>query len=212
MMVGMIGHIQRTLRYHEFVSEVRPIHDHAADNLRLIREVMDRAGSSFTSIPGWGGFAIGWTALAAAWLAQGRTGMAWLTVWLVEALAAAVIGAMTMTWKARRVDTPFMSGAARRFFVSYLAPMASGGLLTWALWRAGMYEVMPAVWLLCYGTAFVSSGAFSIPTIPIMGVGFMLLGAAAIAAPFPAGNALLGVGFGGLHIIFGFVIARRYGG
>jgi hypothetical protein len=72
--------------------------------------------------------------------------------------------------------------------------------------------VMPATWLLCYGTAFVSSGAFSLRTIPVMGVCFMLLGAAAIFTPFAISNTLLGVGFGGLHIIFGFIIARRYGG
>ncbi len=90
--------------------------------------------------------------------------------------------------------------------------MVAGALFTVALWRFDLYDVMPAVWLLCYGTAFVSSGAFSIPTIPVMDIAFMLLGAAAIWVPLPIGNTLLGAGFGGLHIAFGFVIARRYGG
>jgi hypothetical protein len=191
---------------------IRPLHEHAVDNLRVIRETMERAGASFTSIPGWGGFAIGWTAAATAIIAHGRLPHQWLAIWLVEATIAAVIGAVSMALKARTAATPFMSGAARRFFVSYLAPMVTGALLTAGLWRYGQYDVMPAVWLLCYGTAFVSSGAFSIPTIPVMGVGFMLLGAAAIASTLDAGNTLLGVGFGGLHIIFGYLIARRYGG
>lgn len=194
------------------MSEVRPIHEHAVDNLRVIREAMERAGASFTSIPGWGGFVIGWTAAATAFLAHGRPPRTWLLMWLGEALLAAVIGAVSMAVKARGAATPFMSGAARRFFVSYAAPMITGALLTFALYRFGLYDAMPAVWLLCYGTAFVSSGAFSIPTIPVMGIAFMLLGAAAIAAPLAVGNALLGAGFGGLHIVFGIVIARRYGG
>lgn len=200
------------MRYHGRVSEVRPIHDHAVDNLRVIREAMERAGASFTSIPGWGGFVIGWTAAVTAIMAQGCPPRQWLAVWLVEAVIAAVVGGVSMVVKARGAVTPFMSGVARRFFVSYSAPMITGALLTAALFRFGLYDVMPAVWLLCYGTAFVSSGAFSIPTIPVMGVGFMLLGCAALVAPLPVSNALLGVGFGGLHIVFGFVIARRYGG
>lgn len=203
---------QSTLRYHDSVSDVRPIHDHAVDNLRVIREAMERAGAQFTSIPGWGGLVIGWTAAATAFVANGREPRVWLIIWLSEAVVASVIGAVSMVVKARGAATPFMSGAARRFFVSYLAPMLTGALLTVGLYRFGLYEVMPAVWLLCYGTAFVSSGAFSIPTIPVMGVGFMLLGAAALAAPLPVANVLLGAGFGGLHIVFGFVIARRYGG
>lgn len=192
------------------VVSVRPIHDHAFDNLRVIRETMERAGS-FTSIPGWGGFFIGWTAIGAALLAPG-TPLHWLKTWLGEAVVAAVIAAVSMIIKARRSDTPFMSGAARRFFVSYSAPMIAGALLTIALYRFHQFNVMPAAWLLLYGTAFVSSGAFSIRTIPVMGVAFMILGAAAIFTPFAVSNALLGAGFGGLHIIFGFIIARRYGG
>ena len=190
-----------------------PIHEHALESLRVIRETMERAGS-FTSIPGWGGFAIGVTAVGAAVVAQRAVVApeAWLRTWLVEAGVAAVIAAVTMSIKWRRTATPFMSGAAKRFFVSYAAPIIAGAVLTFLLASHGAYDALPAVWLLLYGSAFVSSGAFSIKFIPLMGVCFMLLGGAAALVRLPAGNVVLGAGFGGLHLIFGFIIARRYGG
>src|SRR5438270_5919793 len=187
-----------------------PIHEHALENLRLIRETMERAGS-FTSIPGWGGFFIGITAGGAAVVAQRAVAdpRAWLRTWLIEAALAAVIAAATMAAKWRRTATPFMSGAAKRFFVSYFAPLIAGAVLTFTLTHRGAYDSIPAVWLLLYGSAFVSSGAFSIRFIPVMGICFMLLGGLAALVRLPAGNLVLGAGFGGLHIIFGFIIARR---
>jgi hypothetical protein len=189
------------------------LHEHAAESLRFIRDTMERAGS-FTSIPGWGGLVIGVTAIAACVVAQRfldapRT---WMAVWLADAAIAAVGGAVAIAIKGRRAGTSFTSGVSRRFFVSYLSPMIAGAIVTIALYRAGAFAAMPATWLLLYGTAFVSSGAFSIRVIPLMGVCFMLLGAAAAFVPFAAANVLLGVGFGGLHVVFGFIIARRYGG
>jgi hypothetical protein len=190
-----------------------PIHEHALESLRVIRETMERAGS-FTSIPGWGGFFIGLTALGTCAVAQGAVSApnAWLRIWLIEAGVAAAIGAVTMTRKWRRTETPFMSGVARRFFVSYFAPLLAGAVLTFTLAHRGSFDPLPAVWLLLYGTAFVSSGAFSIRVIPVMGVCFMLLGGLAALVRLPVGNLALGAGFGALHIIFGFIIARRYGG
>ena len=187
------------------------LHEHAAESLRFIRDAMERAGS-FTSIPGWGGFAIGLTAIAASAVAQGRTGRAWLAVWLADAALAALAGVATTAIKGRRAGTSFTTPAAKRFFVGYLAPMIAGAIVTLALYRGGAFAVMPAAWLLSYGTAFVSSGAFSIRVIPVMGVCFMILGIAAAVAPFAIANVLLGCGFGGLHVIFGLIIARRYGG
>jgi len=174
---------------------------------------MERAGS-FTSIPGWGGLLIGVTAAGAAYFAQRAVSAphAWLRAWLIEAAVAAAIAAVTMTLKWRRTETAFMSGAARRFFVSYFAPLIAGGVLTLTLAHRSSFDPLPAVWLLLYGSAFVSSGAFSIRVIPLMGVCFMLLGGLAALVRLPVGNLILGAGFGGLHIIFGFIIARRYGG
>jgi len=117
-----------------------------------------------------------------------------------------------MIRKGRGAGTSFRSTPAKRFFVSYAAPLVTGAVLTLALVRADMIWVLPPVWLLLYGTSFVSSGAFSIRVIPVMGVAFMILGAIACFVPFAAGNALLGAGFGGLHVVFGLLIARRYGG
>jgi hypothetical protein len=191
-----------------------PMREHALDNIRFIRDAMERA-SSFTSIPGWGGVGVGITAIGTAVIAQrflGKSLRMWLGTWLVEAFVAAAIGFGTMALKARRSEAPFMSGAAKRFFISYFAPLVGGAVLTLALVRVEAYAAIPATWLLLYGTAFVSSGAFSIRVIPMMGIAFMLLGALAALVPLGASNVILGVGFGGLHIIFGLIIARSYGG
>lgn len=187
------------------------MHDHALSNLRYIREAMERA-SAFTSIPGWGGVAIGVTAMAAAVLAHPKQGRTWLLIWLGEAIVAAILAAATMVHKASRANVSFRGAPARRFFVSYFAPLLAGAALTVVLARGGLYAALPATWLLLYGASFVSSGAYSVPLVPVMGVCYMLLGITACFVPLAAGNALLGAGFGGLHVVFGFLIARRYGG
>ena len=190
------------------------LRDHAVDNLRYIRETMERAGS-FTSIPGWGGFAIGITALVATAIAEplsAWTPRLWLITWLGEAVLASAIGGVSMLRKGKRAGSLFTSGPARRFFISYFAPLVVGAILTTVMLRNNSYQPLPAVWLLLYGTAFVSSGAFSIRVIPIMGFCFILLGLLAAFVPLGVSNILLGAGFGGLHVIFGLIIARSYGG
>jgi hypothetical protein len=194
------------------MSEPVPMHEHAMTNLRYIRETMERA-SAFTSIPGWGGVAIGLTAAGAAVLAQRVVyRREWLYIWLVEAVLAAVIAAATMVRKARLANVSFTGAPARRFFMSYFAPIIAAAALTLMLGRLGFRGAMPATWLLLYGVSFISSGAFSIRVVPVMGVCFMVLGIAAVFAPLAIANVLLGAGFGALHVIFGLIIARSYGG
>jgi hypothetical protein len=189
----------------------QPLADRALDNLRYIRATMERAGS-FTAVPGWGMVVLGVTATGAAWLAS-RQGspLNWLVTWLAEALLALAIGGWTMVRKARAADDSILTGPGRRFGLSFLPAIAVGALLTLALYLAGEWRLMPAVWLLLYGTGVVAGGAFSVPVVPVMGVGFLVLGSLALFVP-RLDNWLLAIGFGGLHIVFGIWIARRYGG
>ena len=190
----------------------RPLQDRALDNLRYIRQTMERAGS-FTAVPGWGQVGVGATALVAALLAaRQRTPELWLVTWLGEAIVALAIGGATMVRKAYAVSDPILSGPGRRFGLSFLPPMLVGGLLTVVLYRAALWSALPGTWLLLYGTGFVTGGAFSVRVVPVMGICFMLLGAVALLGPPAWGNWLMAAGFGGLHIVFGYLIARRYGG
>jgi hypothetical protein len=188
------------------------LHDRAMDNLRYIRETMERA-SAFTAVPGWGQVAIGFTALVATYLAaQQPTARGWLSVWLAEAIISILIAGWLMDRKARSLGVPLLSGPGRKVAFSLSPPMIVGALLTIVLFRAGLVRSIPGMWLLLYGTGVVTGGMFSVSVVPVMGVCFMLLGAAGLFTPAAWGNWLMAAGFGGLHIIFGLIIARRYGG
>lgn len=184
----------------------------AEEHLRLIRTTMERAGS-FTALPGVGGIAMGVTAVVAVAFAAPRPpGPEWLVVWLVDAAVAVPLGALTLVHKARSAGVDLRSGAARLFVFSLAPPIVAGALLTVAAVRSGAYAALPAIWLLLYGTATVIGGTFSVRPVPIMGALFMALGAAAAFLPAAAGDLLMGLGFGGLHIVFGILIVRRHGG
>ena len=192
--------------------ETVALHTRAMDNLRFIRETMERAGA-FTAVPGWGGFATGVSALAATvFAARQSSAGAWLAIWLIEGVFAIALGAWTMKRKADSAQLPLLSAPGRRFLLSFAPPLLVGALLTLVLYQAGLTRVIPGSWLLLYGTGVVTGGAYSVRVVPIMGMCFMLVGAVALFCPFSWGTALLGVGFGGLHVVFGIIIARRYGG
>jgi len=189
-----------------------PIDARAADHLRYIRETMESA-AEFTAVPGWGGVAMGVTALIAAYIAARQaTPSAWLTVWLVEAFVAVVIAASAAATKAHRANSALFSGPGRKFLLSFAPPIVVGGLLTFALFQAGATAILPGVWLLLYGTAIVTGGAFSVRAVPVMGLCLMLLGAGALFVPAIWGDILMAAGFGVVQIAFGWWIGRHHGG
>jgi hypothetical protein len=197
---------------HERSEQPVALHDRAIEDLRYIRRTMERAGS-FTAVPGRGGIAMGVTALAAAALASSRPAPAqWLAVWLAAAVIAVAIAAWSMAHKARSAGLPLLEGPGRKFALSFLPPVAAGAVLTAALYPGGAAGVIPGAWLLLYGTAVVTAGTFSVRIVPVMGLGFMAVGAAALFSPAAWGDAYLALGFGVLHIVFGAWIARLHGG
>ena len=188
------------------------LHDRAAENLRFIRDVMARA-AEFTAVPGWGGVIMGVTALAAAAVAARQpTADRWLAVWASEAALAIFIGAIAIFLKAAASGQSLGAAPARRFALAFAPPILAAAVLSAALYRAGAVAALPATWLLLYGTAVVTGGAYSVRPVPLMGICFMLTGGIAAVTPAAWDDWLLAAGFGGLHIVFGLLIARRYGG
>jgi hypothetical protein len=188
------------------------LHERAMDNLRYIRETMERA-TAFTAISGWGLVAIGITALAASFISvQQKIFEAWLAVWIAEAVIALLIAGWSMDRKARAAKMPLLSGPGRKVAFSLSPPIFAGAIVTVVLYRAGLTPAIPGVWLLLYGTGVITGGMFSVSAVPIMGLCFMTLGAATFLAPADFAAWFMAAGFGGLHIVFGVIIARRYGG
>jgi len=189
------------------------IHAHAAENLRFIRDAMTRA-SAFTAIPGWGGVLMGATAVAAAAISgPPDNSLRWVMVWFAEGIVAVAIALIAMARKARRSGAPLSTAApAYRFALAYLPPLVAGMVLTPVFTTLDLTARLPGCWLLLYGTALASGGAFSVRIVPIMGAAFMGLGTIAFAAPAAWGHYFLAAGFGAFHVLFGCIIARRYGG
>src|SRR5580704_642048 len=184
----------------------------ALEHLRVIRQTMERS-AAFTAVPGWGFCVTGLTALIAGPIAfHQKTAEGWLAAWLVEALVAATIVLVMMHQKATRLGTEVLSISGRRLFIGLLPALAAGGLLTVALMWSGPVFLIPGVWLVLYGVAVMQAGAFSVRTVPAMGIAFVALGAIALPLPWLWANVVLTSGFAFLHISFGILIARRHGG
>jgi hypothetical protein len=204
--------------------ETPALHDRALQDLSFIRRTMEGA-AAFTDVPGWGLVVSGAVALAAAPLAARQpTPERWLGTWFAAALIAALAGSWMMFRKMRRrvgaEQALMVSVPARKFLLSFWPSILAGALITFALidpYEPGIAapltaRVFPGLWLLLYGLGVTTAGAFSIRAVPLMGLGFISLGAVALFVPALDGDLMMALGFGALQIAFGVRIARRYGG
>jgi hypothetical protein len=188
------------------------LHDRAIDNLRYIRETMERA-ETVTAISGWGIAAAGGVAfVATAATIQSPVSTRWVVTWMAAAVVAFAVSLGATLRKASRSQTPFLNGATRRLALAFVPAMFIAAVLTGALMRAGLGALLTPLWLLCYGAAVCAAGMFSVRVIPVMGVAFILLGSVAALVPSRFETLFMAAGFGGLHVLFGVLIARRYGG
>ena len=194
------------------IDEPARISDRAADNLRFIRETMERS-TAFTAVPGYGGILMGVTACVAAYIANTRILLSdALAVWIVEAGLAFCIGLLAMWQKSKIAGQSLISTPAKKFAMSFLPPLLAGAVIVVGLWsRGNVYDLAP-ICILAYGAAIVCGGAFSVRVVPMMGWCFIAAGALAFMLPSNYGNLMMALSFGALHIIFGAIIARQYGG
>lgn len=205
----MLKHRTRAERHHRRSLQHQ---DQAADDLRFIRDAMERS-SRFTDVPGRGMVLIGLTAIAAALIAQLQTGTtAWATVWGVEFVLAVCLGVLAVYLKARTNRSHLLAEPVRKFVLGMLPGLVAGAMLTLFLLHHGVAYGLPGAWLVLYGTAVISGGAHAVRLVPLQGICFVALGGLALLFSPDLGDLFMALGFGGVHIAFGLVIARQYGG
>ena len=196
------------------IEENEPVNigDRALDNLQFIRETMERS-AAFTAIPGYGGMLMGVTAIGAAVIAHNQASIrGWLITWLIEAFLAFSIGMLAMWQKTKNSGDSLLSAPARKVAYGFAPPIIAAIILTALFYFKSLFALMPTIWLTLYGTAVVTGGAYSVRIVPIVGWIFVGLGFLSVFLPTSYGNWLMALGFGVLHIVFGLVVARRYGG
>lgn len=208
------------------------LHDRALQDLSFIRRTMEGA-ASFTDVPGWGLVGVGATALVAAATASRQpTSERWFYVWMATAALSSLLGAATAVLKMRRrvratggpTGGRLFNVPARKFLLSFWPAIVVGALLTLAivdplapnlaqrLTPRLVAHVLPGLWLLLYGVAITTAGAYSVRAVPLMGMGFLALGTLTLFLPMLNGDLMMALGFGGLQVGFGVHIARRHGG
>lgn len=207
-----MGKVQAIRRQDEQSNQPINIGDRAFDNLKFIRETMERS-AVFTSVPGYGGMLMGVTAIGASVFAsQSANYRQWLIIWLTEALLAFAVGFLTLWQKSKTANASLTSAPARKFALCLVPPLVAGVILSALFYRLDLFEYLPIVWLTLYGTAVVCGGVSSVKIVPIAGWSFIALGLISVFLPRGYGDLMMGLGFGALHIIFGFIVARKYGG
>ncbi len=188
------------------------LHDRAMDHLVYIRRTMESSGR-FTALSGLGGILLGITGFVGTAVAMRQpTPETWVATWLVAAAVGLPVAGWAVMRKARRAGVPLFNGPGRKFLLGFVPALVAGAVLTVVLFREDLTSVLPGAWLLLYGVGVLTAGTFSEKILPLMGLSFMLLGIATLFSPVAWGDAYMAVGFGGLHILFGVVITRRYGG
>ena len=199
-----MGKVQSIRKEENDSNEPINIGDKAFDNLRFIRETMQRS-AQFTAIPGYGGALMGATAIGAAIIAHNQpTIRGWLIAWLVEALLAFIIGIFAMWQKAKNAGDSLVSAPSRKFALAFSPPIIAAIILTSLFYFKSLFEFIPTVWLTLYGTAVVTGGAYSVKIVPIVGWLFVALGFISVFLDASYGNILMGLGFGVFATLFWF--------
>jgi hypothetical protein len=183
------------------------IEAHTPAVLRALRAALRSPAT--VAVPGSAGITVGAIGLGAAALASTEAFRPyWLEVWLVAAMAGAGAGALVLAEQSSGKRAWPLGVAVLKFFARLLPSLFAGAVLTVVLWRAGIVHAIPGMWLLLYGCALIHASTIASRGLAILGVLFVALALVAFGLPEPQQLAILGVGFGELHILHGIVTVR----
>jgi len=198
------------------------------DALKDIRQMMQRS-SRFISLSGLSGIAAGLWALIGAYLAydrieeyyrsyndEGYNSLGFqklkLGLFILAAivLAASLISAFYFTWRrAGKNKMPLWDYTSKMLAVNMLVPLITGGLFIIAMLQHNEWRFIAPACLIFYGLSLLNASKYTLSEIRYLGLCEMVLGL--INTQF-LGYSLYfwAVGFGVLHIIYGFAMWWKY--
>lgn len=194
--------------------------DEALRALAYIRAAVDHT-TRYSTFSALSGFVAGLASLAGSggcgyWKdwpgARPDAGWHFLAVW-ASVFVVAASALLLLTWmKARRRGTPAWTPIARTALTAMLGPGLAGVAGSAALALGGHYEFLPGLWLMLYGCGFYGVSFFAPLFLRVLGLVFMVFGLTAWLTGPELSALWLGLGFGGLHLVFGAVVLARYRG
>jgi hypothetical protein len=182
----------------------------AARTLEVIRTLMERT-NQYQLLTARAGLAAG--ALAAggalAFLAlDPADAAAFGAVWglvFAGALLASVVGTVL---RGRERGEAVWSRQTRMVLLALAPGLFAAAVFTAFLFARGLHPWLPGVWMLCYGQGALATSAYAPAPITWLGVAMLLLGALTLALG-PAGAVIMmGVAFGGGHLVLGAILLR----
>lgn len=186
--------------------------EEARENLRVIRQTMERS-TQYSTLSGASGVLIGLLAIAGVWATYRMT----LTVstlaavWIPVLLLAVGIDFVCNKRRAARIGKRVVSPLGAHIVLAALPAFFAGAILTLFFATHGWLLSVWGVWMLCYGLAICAVGLFSVKPVSFLGAAFAAAGGLTLLLPSAWGLPMMAATFGGFHIGYGVLMARRCG-
>lgn len=201
--------------------------DKNIDDLKAIRSMMEQS-SRFISLSGWSGVFAGIYALIAAGTAYmlfANSGTHYFettnrtisidlinqlfAIGIITLVLALTTGILFSVRKSRKNNLQIWNHVTKKLLINLAVPLAMGGIFSFALFLNGSAVLIAPTTLIFYGLALLNAGKYTFPAITYLGYCQLVLG---IIGLFFVGKGLLlwAIGFGVLHIIYGFYMQKKY--
>ena len=197
--------------------------EEAREHLRVIRQTMERS-TKYSTLSGLSGVLIGLTAIAGVLVTRGMINRSLgagrplhdiqpqlAGVWLAVLAFAVAIEFLANKRRAARVGKRIASPLGAHILLAALPAFLAAAVLSLFFYQHGLFPFIWGIWMLCYGLAISAVGLFSVRPVSYLGAAFVLAGAVTLLLPGPYHLFMMALTFGGFHIFYGVLMARRHG-
>lgn len=197
--------------------------EEARENLRVIRQTMERS-TKYSTLSGLSGILIGLSAIISVLATSRILHIRYTThqplhsayptlavLWLCELALAVGIEFACNKCRAQSVGKRLASPLGAHIIVAALPAFVAALALTAFFALHGLAALVWGIWMLTYGLAICAVGLFSVRPVSYLGAAFVLAGAVTLLLPTQLQLFMMGLTFGGFHIVYGALMGRKHG-